>query len=113
MRKVYIILDTTTQYMPRKREHPLDFLGYPAYRILQALEHSHRTYTELYEVSTLSKSHFNALLNTLIDMGLIEETYIEVKRKRTKKFYKITQRGLEVLQRLRDVEMLCLAESTV
>jgi len=95
--------------MPRKREHPLDYLSYPAYRILQALELSPRTYTELHTVSDLSKSQFNDLLNILIDMGLIEETYIEIKRKRTKKFYKITTRGLEVLRRLKDVEMLCLA----
>jgi len=95
--------------MPRKRSHPLDYLDLPAYKILQAMKHEHKTYTDLFKVSTLSKKHFDDLLTVLIQMDLVKEVYIPTKKGRSKKFYALTEKGSEVLKRLEDVEALCLA----
>jgi predicted transcriptional regulator len=89
--------------MPKKKKHILDYLDLETYNILIGLEDGYKSFSELFEYSTLSRPNFNNRLTQLIELKLIKEVFVSVKRRRKKK-YGITKKGKRILSKMREVE---------
>ncbi|WP_290624588.1 MULTISPECIES: winged helix-turn-helix domain-containing protein [unclassified Archaeoglobus] len=91
--------------MPRKREHLLDFLDFVSFKLLSELKGSPKTFTELFNVSGLSKRNFDRRIKELIELKLVDEVLIpDPKTGRKKKRYTLTDFGRFVLEKLEEIE---------
>lgn len=90
--------------MPRKRTDLLDFLDSVSYKILRKLKDGEKTFTELYEVSGLSKRNFDRRLGELIHLGIIIEVFSQTETGRKKKKYALTPIGKRILELLEEIE---------
>jgi len=91
--------------VPRKRTELLDFLDSVSYLILQALIDGSKSFTELFNVSKLSKRNFDKRIKELIDLKLITEVLVlNEKTGRKKKKYALTDIGKRILNLLEEIE---------
>ncbi|RLI77578.1 hypothetical protein DRP05_09750 [Archaeoglobales archaeon] len=91
--------------MPRKRTHLFDFLDFVAFKLLSEMKNDPKTFTELFNVSELSKRNFDRRVRELIELKLAEEVLIpDNKTGRKKKKYVLTEFGRFVLQKLEEIE---------
>jgi len=91
--------------MPRKREHLFDFLDFVAFRLLSEMKESPKSFTELFNVSRLSKKNFDRRIKELLELQLVEEVLIPDSRTgRKKKRYILTDFGRFVLEKLEEIE---------
>ncbi len=91
--------------MPRKREHLFDFLDFVAFKILSEMKNSPKSFTELFNISGLSKRNFDRRIKELIELELIDEVLIpDPNTGRKKKRYVLTDFGRFVLEKLEEIE---------
>ncbi|RLI77341.1 hypothetical protein DRP04_11545 [Archaeoglobales archaeon] len=95
--------------MPKKREKDiLDYLDTYALAILKAIaEENESFYSNIMTKSGLVRSNFNRRLNELLDLGLVEVTYVkdpDPNIRRPRALYSLTDTGKRILELLEEIE---------
>ena len=92
----------------REKKSILDYLDSYALAILKAIASDKEAfYSKIMEKSGLVRSNFNRRLNELLDLGLVEVTYVKDPNpnvRRPRALYSLTPTGKRILELLEEIE---------